>query len=126
MSYIVAVAARWTKSLKLTLSIAVHRGGLAKNDFWLVAKQKKRIGEQLNYFLNMCPKPFSWAKNKRKLFSDGKSRGPLLARVALRRGYQHPSNKFETLWQVAQNSFSLLLSYFAAQYVLIIVVNFFF
>ena len=28
----------------------------------------------------MCPKPFSWAKNKRKLFSDGKSRGPLLAR----------------------------------------------
>ena len=32
----------------------------------------------------MCPKPFSWAKNKRKLFSDGKSRGPLLARVALK------------------------------------------
>ena len=31
----------------------------------------------------MCPKPFSWAKKKRKLFSDGKSRGPLLARVAL-------------------------------------------
>ena len=32
----------------------------------------------------MCPKPFSWAKNKRKRFSDGKSRGPLLARVALK------------------------------------------
>ena len=32
----------------------------------------------------MCPKPFSWAKNKRKLFSDGKSRGPLLAIVALK------------------------------------------
>ena len=31
----------------------------------------------------MCPKPFSWAKNKRKLFSDGKSIEPLLARVAL-------------------------------------------
>ena len=31
----------------------------------------------------MCPKPFSWAKNERKRFSDGKSRGPLLARVAL-------------------------------------------
>ena len=30
--------------------IAVHRGGLAKNDFWLVATQKKRIGEQLNDF----------------------------------------------------------------------------
>ena len=73
----------WTKSLKLTLSIAVHRGGLAKNDFWLVVKQKKKIGEQLNYFWNMCPKPFSWTKNKRKLFSDGKSRGPLLAGAAL-------------------------------------------
>ena len=43
MSCIVAVAARWTKSLKFTLSIAVHRGGLAKNHFWLVASQKKRI-----------------------------------------------------------------------------------
>ena len=32
----------------------------------------------------MCPRPFSWAKNERKLFSDGKSRGPLLARVALK------------------------------------------
>ena len=32
----------------------------------------------------MCPKPFSWAKNKIKLFSDGKSRGPLLARAALK------------------------------------------
>ena len=31
----------------------------------------------------MCPKHFSWAKNKRKLFSDGKSRGPLLAGAAL-------------------------------------------
>ena len=49
-----------------------------------VATQKERIGEQLNYFWNMCPKPFSWAKNKRKLFSVGKSRGPLLARVALK------------------------------------------
>ena len=84
MSYIIAVAARWTKSVKFTLSIAVYRGGLAKNHFWLVATQKKRIGEQLNYFWNMCPKPFSWAKNKRKLFSVGKSRGPLLARVALK------------------------------------------
>ena len=32
----------------------------------------------------MCPKPFSWAKNKRKLFSDRKSRGPLLAGAALK------------------------------------------
>ena len=40
----------------------------------------------------------------------------------LKRGCQHPSNKFGILWQVAQNSFSPLLSYFVAQYVLIIVV----
>ena len=32
----------------------------------------------------MCTKPFSWAKNKGRLFFDGKSRGPLLARVALK------------------------------------------
>ena len=49
-----------------------------------MATQKKRTGEQLNYFWNMCPKPFSWAKNKRKLFSDRKSKGSLLARAALR------------------------------------------
>ena len=48
------------------------------------AKKKKTIGEQLHYFWNVYPKPFSWAKNKRKLFSDGKSRGPLLARAALK------------------------------------------
>ena len=45
---------------------------------------KKRTGEQLNYFWNMYPKPFSWARNERKLFSDGKSRGTLLERVALK------------------------------------------
>ena len=89
MSYIVEVAARWTKSLKFTLSIAAHRGGLAKNHIWLVATQKKRIGEQINHFLNMCPKP--WAngqKMKDKIFSDGKSRGPLLARAALKTNIQ--------------------------------------
>ena len=63
-------------------TFAVHWSGLAKHTFWLGATQKKRIREQLNYFGNMCPKPFSWAKNKIKLFffffSDGKS----LARAA--------------------------------------------
>ena len=66
-------------------SLSMHKGGLAKSHFWIVATQKKRIGEQLNYFWNMCPKPFSWTKNARKLFSDGKSRGPLLVRAALKR-----------------------------------------
>ena len=47
--------------------------------------KRKEIEEQLNYFLNMCPKPFSWEKKKRKrAFFDGKLRGPFLARVALK------------------------------------------
>ena len=50
MSSIIAVAARWTKSVKFKHLIAFHMGGLAKNHFWLVATQKNRIGEQLNYF----------------------------------------------------------------------------
>ena len=41
-------------------------------------------------------------------------------RNAFKRGCQHPSNKFEILWQVAQDSFPLLLSFFVAQYILII------
>ena len=81
MSYIVAVAAC---ALDKIFEIYTFNrwGGLAKNYFWLVATQKKRIGEQLTYFWNMCFKPFSWAKSKRKLFSDGRSWGPLLARAA--------------------------------------------
>ena len=42
--------------------------------------------------------------------------------ILLKKRCQHLSNKFEILWQVAQNSFSLLLSYFVVQYALIIVV----
>ena len=33
MSYVIAVAARWAKSVKFTPSIAVHSGGLAKISF---------------------------------------------------------------------------------------------
>ena len=61
VGYIIAIATRWTKYVKFTLSIAVHTGVLAKNHFWLVATRKKRIGEQLKE----------------------KSRGPLLVRAAL-------------------------------------------
>ena len=80
MSHIIGVSAHWTKSVKFALLIAVQTGGLAKNHFWLVATQKKRIGEPLYYFLDMCPKPFSWAKMKENLFS----RGLLIVRVALK------------------------------------------
>ena len=50
MSYIIAVAARWKKSVKFTLSIAVRTGSLAKNHFWLLATQKEIIREQPNSF----------------------------------------------------------------------------
>ena len=58
------------------------QGWSGQKSFLACGDAKKRIGEQLNYFWNMCPKSFSWAKNKRELFSDGKLRGPLL--VALK------------------------------------------
>ena len=52
------------------------KGGLTKNHFWLVATQKNSVkGRVLN--------PFLGQKIKEKPFSDGKSRGPLLARAAL-------------------------------------------
>ena len=38
-----------TMSAQFTLSIAVNKGQL-KNNFWLVATQKERSGEQLNHF----------------------------------------------------------------------------
>lgn len=44
--------ARSTKSVKFTLSIAVHAGGLAKNQFCRVTTEKKRIGEP-NYSFSM-------------------------------------------------------------------------
>ena len=103
VSYIIAVAAPSKKSMKITLSIAVYTGGLAKNHFWLVSTRKKRIRDQPNYFLNMCPKPFSWAKNQGKLFLDGKSRGPLLARVALNQLWGLPA-----MCQIASVDFILL------------------
>ena len=61
VSYIIIIVARWTKSVKFTLWMAVHTGVLAKNHIWLVATRKKKIGEQLK----------------------GKWRGPLLVRAAL-------------------------------------------
>ena len=62
------VALRWTKSVKFTLSIAFHPGGLAKHDFWACgdAKKRKKIAEHREYFWNMCPNPFSWAKDIKK------------------------------------------------------------
>ena len=104
MSFIFAVTARWSKSLKLLLSIAVHKGGLAKNHFWLVTTQKERIEEQLNYFWNMCPKPFLWAKNKRKLFSNEKSRGPLSASAALKSQIVHWCTSQSLCWKPQRDS----------------------
>ena len=69
---------------------------------------------------NCCDKINNLSK-KYKTVKD-KSKPAVEGSKDIKRGCQHPSNKFEILWQVAQNSFSLLLSYFVAQYVLIIVV----
>ena len=59
VNYTITVAACSTKAVKFTLSIVVYTGGLAKSQFALVARQKKRIGKRTNYFLIMCPKPFT-------------------------------------------------------------------
>ena len=64
---------------KFYFTIAVHTSDPAKYCFWLVATQKKRIGEQVNYFWNMCPNAFHERKIKEIFFSDGKSKGPLSA-----------------------------------------------
>ena len=53
-------------------------------------------------------RPFSWAKNKRKLFSDGKTRGPLLARAALK-----------VFVRAASATFGRTVDSFAAQMLLI-------
>ena len=68
VSYTTGVAAPLTKAVKFALPILVYTGCLAKNQFWLAATRKKRIRKQPNFFWNMCPKPFSWLKNKGKLF----------------------------------------------------------
>ena len=66
-----------------------HLYQFTKNHSWLLATQKKGIGEQLNYFWYMCPIPSPWEKNKRTFFPDGKSRGPFLARAALNSYYRN-------------------------------------
>ena len=98
------------KNVKFTLSIAVHTGGLAENDFWLVhveTQKKQRIREQLNYFWNMCPNPFSWAKMKNQ-FLWQKSRRPLLARAALSNAKHDQNNSLfiEILTSVVYKMFS--------------------
>ena len=59
-------------------------GCTGQKPFLTCGDAKKENWRTTKFFLKMCPKPFSWAKNKRKIFSVGKSRGPLLARVALK------------------------------------------
>ena len=54
----------------------------------------------------MCPKPFPWEKNKKKLFPDGKSRGPFLARAALN-SYQR--NDCYILNKIASNKSSRVI-----------------
>ena len=63
MSSIIVVAALWTKSLKF------WGGGSGQKSFGNAKKEnKKRIGEQLNYYLNMLLKPFFMGKKLEKTF----------------------------------------------------------
>ena len=59
-------------------------GWSGQTSIFSLRPRKKGIGEQINYFWNRCPKPFLWANSQRNFFSDGKSRGPLSARAALK------------------------------------------
>ena len=69
MSHIIAVAACWTKSVKFTLSIAVHKGCLAKNYSWLMATPKKRELENNQTIFETCVlTPFRGQKIKLTLF----------------------------------------------------------
>ena len=48
--------------------------------FGLWRRRKKTLRTPKRFFfLSTCPKPFTWAKNKRKIFFDGTSRGALIA-----------------------------------------------
>ena len=84
VSSTIAVAAPSTKAVKFKLSIVVHTGGLAKNQFWLAATRKKRELENNQTIFQTCVlNPFQGQKIKENFFLDGKSRGSLLARTAL-------------------------------------------
>ena len=63
----------------------------------------------------MCPKPFSWAKNKRKLFSVGKTRGPLIARAALNSCMQRQRHEAS-----ARNEKNFFRCYLTAYFVMIV------
>ena len=64
MSSIIVIAALWTKSLKFW-----GGGGSGQKSFGNAKKEnKKRIGEQLNYYLNMLLKPFFMGKKLEKTF----------------------------------------------------------
>ena len=47
--------------------------------FGLWRRRKKNLRTPKQFFLSTCPKPFTWAKNKRTIFFDGTSRGALIA-----------------------------------------------
>ena len=73
MSYIVAVAARWTKSLKFTLSIAVHMDGWPKIIFDLWRRKKKELENNLTIF-ETCTLNLSRGQEMKENFSPTGSR----------------------------------------------------
>ena len=84
MNYTITVAACSTKAVKFTLSVGVCTGGLAKSQFSLVARQKKREPVKNNQTrFEICPMPFSKEKNEENFYYFALL-GPLFARVALK------------------------------------------
>ena len=104
-----------------------HNSGLSNSfDLKTIARAAAMVDRKI--FRVPKPRKESKIKHQRASWYDhictksiAKLRAHLIVSTWLKRGCQHPSNKFEILWQVAQNSFSLLLLYFVAQYDLIIV-----
>ena len=68
--------------MKFTLLIAVHKCGLSKKNFFGLWQRKNRELENNYTIFEKCfVNPFHGQTIKENFFSDGKSRGPLLARV---------------------------------------------
>ena len=72
VSYIIAVAARWTKSVKFTLSIAIHTGVLAKNRFLSCGDAQKENWRTTKLFLKRVLNPFHGKKIKEHFFPSGR------------------------------------------------------
>ena len=84
MSYIVAVAAL-DKIFEIDTFDCCSLGWSGQKSFFGLLRRKRReLENNLNIFETCVLNPFNGQKIKESFFSDGKSRGPLLAGAALK------------------------------------------